>query len=67
MKTFAGEWVHQILEQLGMKEDETIESPLVSRQIAKAQQRIEQNLCSELEANSSAEWLEKNFRSADSK
>ena len=33
MKVFAGDWVKNILRQMGMKEDEAIESQMVSRRI----------------------------------
>ncbi len=42
MRIFAGDWVKGILTRLGMQEGEAIESPLVSRQIQKAQRRVEE-------------------------
>ncbi len=42
MRIFAGDWVKSILTRLGMQEGEAIESPLVSRQIQKAQRRVEE-------------------------
>ena len=42
MRIFAGDWVKSILTHLGMQEGEAIESPLVSRQIQKAQRRVEE-------------------------
>ena len=42
MRIFAGEWVRGILTRLGMQEGEAIESPMVSRQIEKAQKRVEE-------------------------
>jgi preprotein translocase subunit SecA len=42
MRIFAGDWVKKVLTALGMKEGECIESPMVSRQIAKAQKRVEE-------------------------
>src|SRR5579871_49069 len=42
MRIFAGDWVKNILTSLGMQEGEAIESPLVSRQIQKAQRRVEE-------------------------
>lgn len=42
MRIFAGDWVKSILTRLGMQEGEAIESPLVSRQIEKAQRRVEE-------------------------
>ena len=42
MRVFAGEWVKGMLTRLGMQEGEAIESKLVSRQIQKAQKRVEE-------------------------
>jgi preprotein translocase subunit SecA len=42
MRIFAGDWVRSILTRLGMQEGEAIESGLVSRQIEKAQRRVEE-------------------------
>ncbi len=42
MRIFAGDWVKGILTRLGMQEGEAIESGLVSRQIEKAQRRVEE-------------------------
>ncbi len=42
MRIFAGEKVKEMLTWLGMKEGEAIESPMVTRQIEKAQKRVEE-------------------------
>ncbi len=42
MRIFAGEWVKNILGRLGMQDGEAIESGLVTRQIEKAQKRVEE-------------------------
>lgn len=60
IKVFAGEWVQSILEKLGMTEDEAIESNMVSRRIKQAQQKIEGRAFGSLDAESAAQWLEKN-------
>lgn len=60
MKVFAGDWVKNVLTQMGMKEDEAIESEMVSRRIKKAQQKIEGRSLGTVDAGSAAEWLEKN-------
>ncbi|GJM20366.1 MAG: protein translocase subunit SecA [Planctomycetota bacterium] len=41
MRIFAREWVSGLLEKLGMKEGQEIESRLVTRQIERAQKRVE--------------------------
>ncbi len=60
MKVFAGEWVKNVLKRLGMKDDEAIESQMVSRRIRQAQQKIEGRAFGSLDAESAAEWLAKN-------
>ncbi len=42
MRIFAGEWVKKILETLGMKEGEAIESRMVTRRIEAAQKKVEE-------------------------
>jgi len=42
MRIFAGDWVKNMLTKLGMQEGESIESPMVTRQIEKAQKRVEE-------------------------
>jgi preprotein translocase subunit SecA len=42
MRIFAGDWVKGILTRLGMQEGEAIESSMVSRQVQKAQKRVEE-------------------------
>lgn len=61
---FAGEWVQGMLKKLGMKEDEAIESNMVSRSIKDAQKKIAAQAVGNSEADSAAEWLEKNMPNA---
>ncbi len=42
MRIFAGPWVKSILERLGMKEGERIESRMVTRRIEAAQKKVEE-------------------------
>jgi preprotein translocase subunit SecA len=42
MRKFAGDWVKNVLTRLGMQEGEAIESGLVTRQIERAQKRVEE-------------------------
>lgn len=63
LKPFAGEWVENILRRLGMKEDEAIESTMVSRRIQRELNRIAKTATGDAPANSAAEWLERNCAS----
>ncbi|MCY2988875.1 MAG: hypothetical protein NTY19_13550 [Planctomycetota bacterium] len=60
MRMFAGEWVQSVLKQLGIKENEAIESRMVTRRLQQAAQRIERQAVSDLPADSAGEWLERN-------
>lgn len=42
MRIFAGDWVKSILQRLGMKEGESIESRMVSKRIEGAQKKVEE-------------------------
>ncbi|QDU96853.1 preprotein translocase subunit SecA [Lignipirellula cremea] len=42
MRIFAGEWVKRILDSLGMKEGEAIESKMVTRRVEGAQKKVEE-------------------------
>jgi len=41
MRKFAGDWVRNIMQKLGLRDGQDITSPMVSRQIARAQKRVE--------------------------
>ncbi|MDO4708355.1 MAG: preprotein translocase subunit SecA [Pseudomonadota bacterium] len=41
MRIFAAEWVQRMMARMGLKEDDIIESPLVTKQIANAQRKVE--------------------------
>ena len=41
MRIFAADWVQKMMERMGLKEDDIIESPLVTKQIANAQRKVE--------------------------
>jgi hypothetical protein len=60
LRQFSGEWVEGILKKLGMKEDEAIESQMVSRRLIGAQKRIAGKAIGDLPANSAEEWLMRN-------
>lgn len=60
MKSFAGEWVQNLLEKLGMSADEAIESAMVSRRLKQSQRKIEGQAFGSVDAESAAQWLEKN-------
>jgi hypothetical protein len=60
IRIFAGDWVKNILQQLGMTNDSAIQSDLVSKRIRQAQQKIEDRTFSSLAAESAEEWLLKN-------
>jgi preprotein translocase subunit SecA len=46
---------------LGMKEDEAIEHPMITQSIANAQEKIEAKVSLEQSARSQAEWMDRNL------
>jgi preprotein translocase subunit SecA len=60
LRTFAGEWVQGVLQRLGMKENEAIESRMVTRRLQVAAQKIESQAISDMAADSAEEWLQRN-------
>ncbi len=60
MRMFAGDWVQNVLQRLGMNENEAIESRMVGRRIQQAAQKIEAQVVSDLPADSAEEWLQRN-------
>jgi hypothetical protein len=59
---FGGEKLLDIMQKLGMKEDEIIEHKMVSQSIANAQKKIEGKLVIEQSVRSQAEWIERNIK-----
>ena len=60
MRMFAGEWVQNVLQRLGMNEHEAIRSRMVTRRIQAAAQKIESQAVTDLPADSAEEWLQRN-------
>ncbi len=58
---FGADKIIQVMQQLGMKEDEVIEHGMVSKAIQRAQDKIEKKVLIERSAHSQHDWLEKNF------
>lgn len=61
LKQFSGEWVTGVLKKLGMAEDESLESKLVTRRIRAAQQQFVGSMNALQPANSATEWLRLNM------
>ena len=60
LRLFAGDWVEQVLRQLGMQEDDVIERRMVARRIRTAQEKIAARAKGDAPGEPAAEWLEKN-------
>lgn len=52
----------ELMQRLGMKNDETISHPMVTKAIQKAQQKLESQRARLLEASSAAEWYRLNAK-----
>ena len=60
MTMFGGETVKALLTRMGMKDDEAIQSRLISRRIKAAQKKIEVQATGDLPAQSAEEWMDRN-------
>lgn len=60
MRVFAGEWASNMLRTLGMKEHESIQSPMVMKRIRAAQKKIETKTVGAQPAQSAEEWFQLN-------
>lgn len=60
LKLYAGEWVQGVLKQLGMKDDQPVESPMVARRLAQARQKTASHAVGDLAAGSAEEWMKLN-------
>jgi preprotein translocase subunit SecA len=56
LREFAGEWTGGMLRALGMSEADSIESPLISRRLRTAQERMAGRVTDERPAESPEEW-----------
>ena len=61
-KHFGADRIIDIVQKLGMKENEAIEHSMVSSSIKKAQQKIEKKVVFEQTAHSQSDWLQKNYK-----
>lgn len=59
MRIFMGEWVANVLTRLGMEEGQAIESPMVSRQIQKAQKKLRKDTskAENISSNTMRSWI----------
>ncbi|MBN8577304.1 MAG: hypothetical protein J0L66_10185 [Cytophagales bacterium] len=62
-KMFSGERLIGILDKLGMKEDEAIEHPIVTRSMQQAREKVERMVRNEIPATSEEGWFLKNINS----
>lgn len=60
---FGGGKMVELMKSLGMKEDEMIEHPMISKSIVNAQHKLAQKVTIENSANSAKEWFERNVSS----
>jgi hypothetical protein len=58
---FGGNKIIDVMQRLGLKEDEIIEHKMITSAIRKAQKKIEKKVIVDQTAHSQAEWLQKNY------
>jgi len=60
-KQFGAEKIIQVMQQMGMKEDECIEHKMVSNSIRQIQEKIGKKILVDPSARSQADWLQNNY------
>ena len=58
---FGGDKIVQLMQRLGVKEEEIIQHTMISKAILAAQNKMEKKIVIEQPAHSQKNWLEKNF------
>jgi len=61
MRTFASPWVKTMMSTLGLKEDQSIESPMVSRALHRALQKLAKKATGNVPCDSIEEWMRRNL------
>lgn len=59
---FGSDRMVDLLDKLGMKEDEAIEHAMVTKAMENARKKVESSVRSEIAANSEEEWFDKNMK-----
>lgn len=59
---FGGEKTIQLMQKLGMKEEEIVSHPMITKSIRNAQRKIAGKVTVEIKAESQRDWLKKNVR-----
>ena len=62
LKHFGSEKIISLMKQMGIKDDEALQHPMINRAIINAQEKIASKLITELAASSQAAWMEKNVK-----
>ena len=62
LKYFGGERLMQIMENMGMKEEDPIEHKFITQSIVNAQKKIESKVLIEQSTRSQSEWMERNLK-----
>lgn len=61
-KQFGGERLVSMLEQLGVKDDECIEHPMITTAITRTREKLSKTIGNEISASSEDEWFGKNMK-----
>ena len=60
LQVIAGDWVRDVLEEMGLTEDEPIQSRMVSRRMRAAQKKITRNAGNKQVVDSASSWFKQN-------
>ncbi len=59
---FGGERTIELMKKIGMKDDEVLGHPMITKSIHRAQEKIASNVKAEIKCTSQQQWLEINLR-----
>lgn len=59
--TFGGEKIINLMQKMGMKNDEVIENSMIDKSLERAQRKVEEKVVAESSANSAEEWFKRNY------
>jgi hypothetical protein len=61
MAEFASPWVKSMMQTMGLKEGESIDSPMVAKGLQRALRKLEKRVTGDVPCDSVAEWMERNL------
>lgn len=61
MQLFGGERIMGLMKTLGIKDNEAVSHPMITKSVSNAQEKISKKISTDLPAHSQQDWLDKNY------